>query len=44
MVAGNVWDVMQRVVSVENRIHNPASWSRYPAILLDGVSVSARKS
>lgn len=44
MVAGNVWDVMQRIVGVEDRIHDPSSWARYPCILLDGVSVSARKA
>lgn len=44
MVAGNVWDVLQRVVSVENTIHNPAGWARYPSLLLEGVSVSARRS
>lgn len=44
MVAGNVWDVLQRVVGVEDRIHDPMSLFRYPCILLDGVSVSARKA
>ncbi len=44
MVAGNVWDVMQRVIGVEDRIHDPSSWARYPCVLLDGVNVSGTKA
>jgi predicted Zn-dependent protease len=42
MVAGNVYDVLARIDAVENRVHNPCGYVRYPSILLDGVSVSAR--
>jgi len=43
MVSGNIWDALQRVVAVENQVHNPLGGaSRYPAILLDGVSVAAK--
>lgn len=42
MVAGNAWDVLNRVEAVQNGPYNPFGYFRYPCVLLDGVSVSAR--
>ena len=42
MVAGNVYDVLTRVVSVQDRPFIPMGANRNPCILLDGVSVSGR--
>jgi PmbA protein len=42
MVSGNVWDLLNRVEAIEDRIHNPHGYFRYPCVLLDEVNVSAR--
>jgi PmbA protein len=42
MVAGNVYDVLTRVVSVQDGPFLPMGANRNPCILLDGVSVSGR--
>jgi PmbA protein len=42
MIAGNVWDILGRVEAVQDRMYNPLGYFRYPALLLDGVSISAR--
>jgi PmbA protein len=42
MMAGNVYDVLKRVVAVQDRPFNPGSSRRDPAVLLDGVSVSGK--
>ncbi len=41
MIAGNIYDVMKRVVGIEDKVH-PAYTGYYPAILFDGISVTAR--
>ncbi|MDD5091699.1 MAG: TldD/PmbA family protein [Candidatus Wallbacteria bacterium] len=41
MIAGNIYDVLQNVSAIENDSHF-AMTGRYPALLLDGVSVAAR--
>ena len=43
MVAGNVYDVLQNVEAVENRLNTSLMGGKYPAVLLDDVSVAARK-
>lgn len=43
MVAGNVYDVLQNVVAVENRLNISPMGGKYPALLLDDVSVAAKK-
>lgn len=42
MVAGNVYDVLKNIVSIENRLHDSTSGGKYPSILLDDVSVAAK--
>ncbi|MCD4776500.1 MAG: TldD/PmbA family protein [Candidatus Aegiribacteria sp.] len=42
MVAGNVYDVLQNIESVENRLHDSFSGGKYPSILLNDVSVAAK--
>lgn len=42
MMAGNVYDVLQRVVAVQDSPFNPGSSRRDPAVLLEGVSVSGK--
>jgi len=42
MVAGNVYDVLQNIGSVENRLHDSLMGGKYPSILLDDVSVAAK--
>jgi PmbA protein len=42
MVAGNVYDVLQRIESVENRLHDTPMGGRYPSILFEEVSVAAK--
>lgn len=42
MMAGNVYDVLQRVIAVQNCPFNPGSTRRDPAVLLEGVSVSGK--
>ena len=42
MVAGNVYDVLKRVVGIENNIP-PGYAGNRPAVLLDGVSVTMKK-
>jgi PmbA protein len=39
MVAGNIYQTLQHVIDLEDRVH-PASEGYYPAVLLDGVSVA----
>ena len=39
MMAGNIYDVMKRVISVENKVHE--SWGgRFPAVCFDEITVS----
>lgn len=42
MVAGNVYQILQRVAAVEDTLHDTPMGGRYPSILLDEVSVSAK--
>jgi PmbA protein len=42
MMAGNVYEVLQRVIAIQNTPFNPMSTRRDPAILLASVSVSGR--
>ncbi len=42
MMAGNVYDVLQKVIAVQNTPFNPLSARRDPAVLLESVSVSGR--
>ncbi len=42
MMAGNVYDVLNRVVAVQDSPFNPLSTRRDPAVLLEGVSISGR--
>jgi PmbA protein len=41
MVAGNIYEALQNVVDLEDRVH-PAAAGYYPALLLDGVNVAIR--
>jgi len=41
MVAGNIYDTMQRVVGIENRVH-PGYMGRFPAVLLEDVSFASK--
>ena len=41
MVAGNIYETMKRVVSVENRQHFSVD-GRFPALLLDDVNVATK--
>jgi PmbA protein len=43
MVAGNVYDVLTRVVSIQDQPFLPMGASHQPCVLLDGVSVSGRE-
>lgn len=43
MVAGNVYELLGNIISVENRLHRAMTGGKYPAILLDNVSVAAKK-
>ncbi len=42
MVSGNVYDVLNNIESVENRLHDSTTGGMYPSILLDDVSVAAK--
>lgn len=42
MVAGNVYQVLQNVSAVEDRLHETPGGGKYPAILLEDVSVAAK--
>jgi len=42
MTAGNVYDVLKNIESVENRLHNSPTGGMYPSILLTDVSVAAK--
>ncbi len=42
MVSGNVYDVLNNIESVENRLHESFTGGMYPSILLDDVSVAAK--
>jgi PmbA protein len=42
MVAGNVYKVLNSIVSVEDTLHETTMGGKYPSILLDDVSVAAR--
>ena len=42
MVSGNVYDVLKKIESVENRLHASFTGGKYPSILLDDVSVAAK--
>jgi len=42
MVAGNVYETLSNIVSIENKVHQ--SWGgRFPAVLCDDVSVATKK-
>lgn len=41
MISGNIYDVMQRVVDIENRVH-AAYTGYYPAVLFDDVNVATK--
>jgi PmbA protein len=41
MIAGNIYDTMQRVIGIENRVHE-AYTGYYPAVLFDGVNVATK--
>ncbi len=43
MVGGNVYDVLRRVISVEDRPFIPMGMSPHPCVLLDEISVSGRE-
>lgn len=42
MIAGNAYETLRNVASVENSLHQSMMGGRYPAILFDDVSVAAR--
>ena len=42
MVSGNVYDVLNKIESVENRLHDSPTGGTYPSILLNDVSVAAK--
>ncbi|MBN2587045.1 MAG: TldD/PmbA family protein [Candidatus Fermentibacteraceae bacterium] len=42
MVAGNVYQVLKNISAVEDRLHETPNGGRYPAIVLDDVSVAAK--
>lgn len=42
MVAGNVYDVLQNIESVEDQLHYSFMGGKYPSILLGNVSVAAK--
>ncbi len=42
MVSGNVYDILNNIESVENRLHDSPTGGMYPSILLDDVSVAAK--
>jgi PmbA protein len=42
MVAGNVYDVLQNIESVENRLHDSFTGDKYPSILLNDINVAAK--
>ena len=42
MVSGNVYDVLNKIESVENRLHDSPTGGIYPSILLNDVSVAAK--
>ena len=41
MIAGNIYDVMNRVVAIEDMVH-PAYTGYYPAVLFDNLSVATK--
>jgi PmbA protein len=42
MIAGNIYDVMNHVIGIEDKVH-AAYTGYYPAVLFDGVSVATKK-
>ncbi|MCD4848794.1 MAG: TldD/PmbA family protein [Candidatus Aegiribacteria sp.] len=42
MVAGNVYEILKNIEHVENTIHDSITGGKYPAILIDNVSVAAK--
>ncbi len=42
MVAGNVYDVLKNIESVENKLHDSPMGGMFPSILLNDVSVAAK--
>jgi PmbA protein len=42
MVAGNVYQLLKNISAVEDRLHETPTGGRYPAIVLDDVSVAAK--
>ncbi len=43
MVSGNVYELLNNVITVEDTLHDSLMGGKYPSILLDDVSVSAKK-
>ncbi|MCK4672328.1 MAG: TldD/PmbA family protein, partial [Candidatus Aegiribacteria sp.] len=42
MVAGNVYEILKNIEHVENTLHDSTTGGKYPAILIDNVSVAAK--
>lgn len=42
MVAGNVYEILKNIEYVENTLHDTITGGKYPAILIDNVSVAAK--
>jgi PmbA protein len=42
MVAGNVYEILMNIEHVENTLHDCITGGKYPAILIDNVSVAAK--
>ena len=42
MAAGNVYEILMNVVYVENTLHDSITGGKYPAILIDNVSIAAK--
>jgi PmbA protein len=42
MIAGNIYDTMQHIIAVENRLH-PSSGGNFPALLAENVHVTIKK-
>lgn len=42
MVAGNVYEILKNIEHIENTLHDSMTGGKYPAILIDNVSVAAK--
>ena len=42
MVAGNVYEILMNIEHVENTLHDSMTGGKYPAILIDNISVAAK--